>query len=116
LTEADIASWVADSGGDYSDARVRAGFLVCPAVGRMLDEQSLEAVDRPVAVRWAGADVITPPQDNAEVYLDLIPGAEGHSAGPEVEHYAFLADNAEFAEVRARVASDAVGFFDAHLR
>jgi predicted dienelactone hydrolase len=82
----------------------------------LLDEGRLEAVDRPVAVRWAGADVIAPPQDNAEVYLSLIPGAEGHSVGPEVEHYAFLADNAAFADVRAQVASDAVEFFDAHLR
>jgi predicted dienelactone hydrolase len=116
LTDADVASWVAESGRDYSDARVRAGFLACPGVGRMLDEESLAAVDRPVAIRWAGADDITPPRDNAEVYLDLIPGAKGESTGPEVGHYAFLADNPEFEDVRAQVASDAVAFFDAHFR
>lgn len=38
------------------------------------------------------------------------------SVGSEVDHYAFLADNPEFADVRARVAAEAVAFFDMHLR
>ena len=115
LSETEVAAWVADSSLDYSHELVRAGFLVCPGVGRMLDEESLSAVDRPVKVVWAGADDIAPPEDNAELYLSLIPTADGHSAGPLVGHYAFLATNPDGRDVRARVASEAVAFFDAHL-
>jgi predicted dienelactone hydrolase len=80
LTEPDVAAWVADSGRDYSDARVLAAFLVCPAIGRMLGGTSLQAIHRPVAIRSAGADDIAPPEDNAEVYAQAIPGAELRSA------------------------------------
>ena len=44
------------------------------------------------------------------------PGADGRSVGDEVSHYAFLADNPEFADVRELVASEAVAFFEANLR
>lgn len=116
LSDADVASWVSEAGRDHSDERVRAGFLVCPAVGRMLSEESLAAIDVPVRVVWSGADEIAPPQDNAQVYLSTIPEAGGHSVGSEVDHYAFLADNPDFADVRAEAAAEAVAFFDAHLR
>jgi predicted dienelactone hydrolase len=115
LTDADVAAWVADSGRDYSDGRVRAAFLVCPAIGRLLDQGSLRAIDRPVAIRWAGADDITPFDDNAGVYASEIRGAELASAGDEVGHYAFLGDNEEFGQVRGRVAAEAVAFFRLHL-
>jgi pimeloyl-ACP methyl ester carboxylesterase len=98
-----------------ADDRVLAGFLICPAVAELLVEESLAALERPVEVRRAAADDIAPPPENAEVYARLIPSAEGHSVGPEVGHYAFLADNPEFAEVREQVASEAVAFFDARL-
>jgi hypothetical protein len=45
----------------------------------------------------------------------LIPDADGRSADGEAGHYAFLADNPDFAEVRQRVAVDAVAFFQRHL-
>jgi predicted dienelactone hydrolase len=116
LTEDDVANWVADSGRDYSDARARAGFLVCPGNARMLDPRSLEAIDRPVAIRSAGADDLTPPKDNADVYAQAISGAELRSVGEDVGHYAFIATNPEFREVREHVAQEAVAFFDANLR
>jgi predicted dienelactone hydrolase len=116
LTEPDVAAWVADSGRDYSDARVLAAFLVCPAIGRMLGGTSLQAIHRPVAIRSAGADDIAPPEDNAEVYAQAIPGAELRSVGDEVGHYAFIGSNPELSEVRERVAAEAVAFFEAHLR
>jgi predicted dienelactone hydrolase len=116
LSEDDVAGWVADSGGDYSDERVRAAFLVCPAIARMLDELSLAAIGRPVAIRSAGADDIAPPEDNADVYAQAIPGAELRSVGAEVGHYAFIGSNPEGSDVRERVAREAVDFFAAHLR
>jgi predicted dienelactone hydrolase len=115
LTEADIAAWIAESAVDSSDDRVRAGFLVCPAIGRMLDHESLAAIDRPVEIRSAGADDITATEDNADVYAGAIPGAEIRSVGPAVGHYAFVSDNPEFVEVRERVAREAVAFFEQRL-
>jgi predicted dienelactone hydrolase len=115
LSDEDVAAWVDEASRDYSDERVVASFLVCPAIARLLDEASLAAMDRPVAVRWADADEIEPPQDTAEVYGGLIPGADARSVGPEVGHYAFVADNADFADVREQVAAEAVAFFDTQL-
>lgn len=116
LSDDDVAGWVADAGRDYSDARVRSAFLVCPAIARMLDEGSLAAIDRPVAIRSAEADDIAPPVDNADVYAQSIPGAELRSVGVEVGHYAFIGSNPEGSDVRDRVAREAVAFFGATLR
>lgn len=74
LTAADIAEWVAASGRDYSDERVRAGFLVCPALGPLLDKGSLSQIEGPVMVRWVDRDEVTVPAENAQLYADLIPG------------------------------------------
>lgn len=116
LTDAEVATWVEDAGRDWADERVVAGYLICPAIGRLLDEKTLAAIDRPVAVRWAGADVIERPEQIAKVYAGLIPGADGRSVGAEVDHYAFLSDNTEFGDVREQVALDAAAFFDTHLK
>jgi predicted dienelactone hydrolase len=116
LTASDFAEWVVDSGRDYSDQRLRAGFLVCPAMGPLLDKGSLSAIQRPVMVRWVDRDDIAVPAENAQLYADLIPGADGRSADAEAGHYVFLADNPEFPEVRERVAADAVRFFRELLR
>jgi predicted dienelactone hydrolase len=116
LSEEDVAGWVADAGRDYSDERVRSAFLVCPAIGRLLDAVSLAAIDRPVAIRSAGADDIAPPEDNADVYAQAIPGAELHSVGEAVGHYAFIGSNPEGSKVRERVADEAVNFFVTNLR
>jgi hypothetical protein len=59
--------------------------------------------------------VVTPPAHDAQVYAGLIPGADGRSADSEADHYAFLASNPDFPEVRRRVAADAVAFFEERL-
>jgi hypothetical protein len=59
--------------------------------------------------------VVTPPAHDAQVYAGLIPGADGRSADSEAGHYAFLASNPDFPEVRRRVAADAVAFFQEQL-
>ncbi|MGW6707865.1 alpha/beta hydrolase family protein [Streptomyces sp. NPDC054956] len=110
-----LARAVAEGELDHTDPRVGAAFLVCPGMGEMVTAESLKGITRPVAVRWGGADVITPPESNALRYLDAVPGAEGRSAGADVEHYHFLGDNPDGAEVRSRVAAEAVEFFRARL-
>ncbi|KUH36697.1 MULTISPECIES: alpha/beta hydrolase family protein [Streptomyces] len=106
---------LAEAGQDHGDHRVRAAFLICPAIGEMITAESLECVDRPVEIRWGDADTITPPEENALRYLNLIPAAGGRSVGTDVQHHHFLGGNPEGAETRRRVASEAVEFFRAHL-
>ncbi len=64
---------IEDSYGDFRDDRVEAAFLVSPAIGPLLTEQSLAAIDRPLAVRWGDADDIAPPAQNALRYA-AVPG------------------------------------------
>ena len=110
-----LAEELAASGGDMADARVRAAFLVCPAIGGLLTGQSLNAISAPVEIRWGDADTIAPPEENALRYLSAIPGASGRSAGPDVEHYHFLGDNPAGEEARRQVAVEALGFFQTQL-
>jgi hypothetical protein len=56
------------------------------------------------------AQAVVVPNENAERYTERIPGADGRSVGADVGHYVFLADNPEGAEIRRRVAADAVAF------
>ena len=105
------ADQMAEAGGDQSDDRVRAAFLICPGDGGLTSAASLRAVTRPVAIRWGGADVINPAEQNALRYLGLIDGAEGRSLGDDVEHHHLFADEEAGADVRARAAADAVAFF-----
>lgn len=107
-----LAAIVRDSAQSFADPRIRAGFAIAPAIGRMLDIGSLESITAPFRVRWGGADDIAPPEDNALVYLDAIPTATGESVGPDVGHYDFRAENDDPHGARPRVAADALGFFD----
>lgn len=115
VSDAELAQALAVGGADYRDPRVGAAFLVCPAIARLIVPESLHQVARPVRIWWGDADTITPPEINALVYRDEIPGATGESAGPDVEHYHFLGDNPDGAAARERVAADAVAFFRERL-
>ena len=115
VSEAELAQSMVAGAGDYSDARIAAAFLICPALGRLLSPESLGQITKPVRLSWGGADLIAPAQLNALLYQDAIPGATGESAGPDVEHYHFLGGNPEGTAVRERVAADAVAFFQKSL-
>ncbi|MFZ3469927.1 alpha/beta hydrolase family protein [Streptomyces sp. 4.24] len=110
-----LARAVVEGVRDLADGRVGAAFLVCPGMGELVTPESLKGIGRPVAVRWGGADVVTPAESNALRYLGAIPDAEGRSAGADVEHYHFLRDDPDGAEVRGRVAAEAVEFFRTRL-
>lgn len=115
LSAEEFAALPTVAGGDFSDGRVRAGLLLAPALGVLLDEASLAAVRCPVAVRWGGADDVTPPAENGHRYATLIPAADGESVGADVGHCAFVGGDPGGEAVRDRVAAEAVGFFTAHL-
>ena len=106
-----LAEIVADGAGSMADPRVRAGFVIAPALGLLVSPGSLGLVDAPVELRWGDADVICPPEENALVYLGGSPGARGRSVGRDVGHYDFLADAEDPGGVRRAVAADAVEFF-----
>lgn len=79
--------------GDFRDERVSAAYLICPGESGVTDEASLRGIERPVMIRWGGADVVAPPAVTALRYLRHIPGATGSSLGDEVEHGWLFPDN-----------------------
>ncbi|CAM3149633.1 alpha/beta hydrolase family protein [Stackebrandtia soli] len=105
------ATWAGLASADLRDARVGSAFLVCPSIGPMVDEDSLASIDRPMAVRWGGADTITPADENGRRYARYLSDVDGSSAGDDVEHYWFLADDPDGVDVRRAVATEAVAFF-----
>jgi predicted dienelactone hydrolase len=111
----EIDAAAAASGADLADPRVRAAFLVAPAVGALMTPESLAAVRVPVAVRWAGADDVNPYDTDVRAYVDLVPGVDARCVGPHVRHQDFIAPLVADATIRDRVARDAVSFLRAAL-
>jgi predicted dienelactone hydrolase len=117
---------------DWRDGRVKAAFLIDPALGPGLGGESLRHVQVPVAVIYGTADAIAPPRSNALLIGGSIPGA---ALVPlqEVGHYDFLSECSETArrqglvyckdgagttrrETHQRAAAAAIEFFGAALR
>lgn len=106
---------LAEATASKADTRVRAAYLIAPAMGPMLDAESLAKLDRPVVVRWGDADDVAPPERNALRYAALIPDADGRSLGPGVGHLDFGGDQPDPTGVRTQVATEAVACFTAWL-
>ncbi|TFD03429.1 prolyl oligopeptidase family serine peptidase [Cryobacterium sp. TMT1-66-1] len=111
-TPDELAIIVSDGVGSFADDRVRAGFLMAPAVGQLLTPESLQEITSRVEVRWGDADDNCLPEENALVYLEALSNARGQSVGADIGHYVFLGDRPDPRNVRGRVAVDAVDFFD----
>jgi predicted dienelactone hydrolase len=107
---------ISDGGGSVRDDRIRAGFLMAPAVGELLDPSSLQLITAPVELRWGDADDVAPAEENALIYLHNVPNATGSTLGANVGHYEFLGDREDPEGVRARTVADALRFFDRELR
>ena len=109
-------AWTARAAADLRDPRVRAGFLLCPALGPAIDPASLAAIDIPVAVRWTRADTETPPETHGELYTRSIPGADGAVVGgPEAGHYGFVIPDQADERARGEVIEASVRFFRSTL-
>lgn len=115
LGEEEALAVLGPAGADLSDPRVRAAFLVAPASGQMVTTGSLAATDRPVEIRWGGADTITPPESDALHYLRHLPRARGRSVGEDVPHHYFFPGEPAGEKIRRTVAEEAVDFFRAQL-
>lgn len=76
----------------YRDERVRAGFVLAPALGEAFTPDGLAAVDIPVMIIAGEADTNTPPTANAQRYAMLVKDAELTLLEGSVGHYVFLAE------------------------
>jgi predicted dienelactone hydrolase len=127
-----MAPLVAREHTDLHDPRVRAAFLIAPAVIQGIDFDSLRRIKAPVAIALGDADPIAPPKTNGETAAKLVPGATIDIL-PNVRHYDFLSECAPAglvyskpyctdlpgvsrAETHERVEREAVAFFDKTLR
>ncbi|ACZ32315.1 lipoprotein signal peptide [Xylanimonas cellulosilytica DSM 15894] len=98
---------------DLRDPRVRAGFLLCPALGPVLDDAATATgVGVPVMVRWTAADTEAPPEVNGMRLTRAIRGAEGGPVGtPESGHYGFVIPAQDDPAAKADVVRDSLAFF-----
>ena len=132
LAEPAMAPIAAREHADFRDRRVRAAFLIAPAVIQGLDFASLGRIKAPVAIALGDADPVAPPATNGELAAKLVSGAT-IDVIPNVGHYDFLAvcgaaglANAKAyctdrpgvsrAETHERVEREAVAFFDRTLK
>lgn len=116
---------------DLRDRRVKAAFLIDPALGPAIGVASLGQVQVPVTVIYGTADAIAPPGSNALRIGSSIPGA---TLVPltNVGHYDFLSECSDAArqgglvycsdgagttrrETHERTSAAAIEFFDAAL-
>ena len=122
----------AEQHADFSDPRVRAAFVIAPAVIQGIRFESLRAIRKPVAIALGDADTVAPPKTNGELAASLIPGAT-IDVLPGVRHYDFLPECGPGASIlpaaycaespgvdrkaaHERVIREAVAFFDNTLK
>jgi len=104
-----LAAVAAREHADLSDARIRAVFLIDPALGPALDAKSLARVRVPVAVVYGTIDPVAPPASNGQAIARAIPGAQA-IALPGVGHYDFLSECGEAgAKAAAAYCTDGPG-------
>jgi predicted dienelactone hydrolase len=83
--------------GTTTPFRLRAVFVMAPALVQALDPISLAQMRLPVDIVLGEADTVAPPATNGLVAAKLIPGAELEQF-PGVGHYDFLSTCTEAGE------------------
>lgn len=78
------------AGNDYREPKLRASFLMAPALVPALDPTSLNALDLPVAVVVGSNDFQAPATENLD-RLPPLPNIEKLPLAPGASHYVFLA-------------------------
>lgn len=123
---------VAAHGQSYRDPRIRAAFVMNPALGEAFEDRALASLDVPLQVVVCEADEDVPPPFNGFRYAQRVPGAGLTWIRGLVGHYVFLAEATAAGRrsfphlcqddplvdrraVHAHVASLAVSFFEHHL-
>jgi predicted dienelactone hydrolase len=131
LAEPEMRDIAARQAYDFRDPRVKAAFLIAPALGQALDQASLPGINIPVEILLGDADPIAPPKTNGEFMARMIPGAQLKIL-PGVGHYDFLSECASAgmqlrkplctdgagttrARTHATTVAEAIAFFDRTL-
>ncbi len=116
----------------YKDERVKAAFVMAPALGMAFSEAGLAGVDVPVHVVVPEGDKVVPPKTNGHRFAELIDGADIEVLAGPVDHYVFLCEATECGkrlepdcaidhslvdrrQIHLHVGEQAVMFFDRHL-
>ena len=73
----------------YHEPRIRAVAAFAPALGYMFSDESLAAIETPLAIAAGDADPVTPIDTNARRIADMAPLA-ALTVYPDVGHYTFL--------------------------
>lgn len=95
LARPDLARYGAHEGDSRRDPRVRAAFLLAPALGYGVDAKSLGTIRVPFYVVAGAADGIATPATNAEMFAKGVRGAKLEIL-PKVTHYDFLSPCTDF--------------------
>jgi predicted dienelactone hydrolase len=95
LARPDIARYGVHEGDSRRDPRVRAAFLIAPALGYGVDAKSLGTIRVPFYVVVGAADGIATPATNAEMFAKGVRGAKLEIL-PQVTHYDFLSPCTDF--------------------
>jgi predicted dienelactone hydrolase len=74
-----------------SDLRVRAAFVMAPALGQVFDKTALAEVHVPIRLYCAGADEVLRHPWNAERIRQMLPAAPEYEVIEGAGHYVFLA-------------------------
>ena len=123
---------LARSSGSFRDVRVKAVFAIAPALAFTQTPESLRAIRVPVMLVVGSEDRIAPADENADSLRASIHGAR-ETTLPGVGHATFLgvctaagrsalpqdcvdAPGVDRAAVHAKVAGDAISFFDRALK
>jgi predicted dienelactone hydrolase len=132
MAEPAMAAIAAEAHADLSDPRVKAAFVIAPAVIQGIRFDSLRAIRKPVGIALGSGDTVAPPDTNGELAAKLIPGAT-IDVLPGVRHYDFLplcgpggsvlpaaycaeSPGVDRQAAHDRVIHDAIAFFDRTLR
>jgi predicted dienelactone hydrolase len=120
------------SGDSFRDPRVRAAFVIAPALGSGFTKAGLRGITVPIEIVVGAADSIAPVKSNAKRYATLIPRARITVLPANVGHYTFLhectprgkqalplcrdGEGVDRAAVHRQVARQAADFFGRVLR
>ncbi len=88
--EPEVKQALQHAGDSYRDPRVRATFLIAPAVARAFTPETLQKIEIPVEIVAGESDTIAPPDQNAKFYAANIKGSKLTIVPGGVGHYTFL--------------------------
>ncbi len=118
----------------YEDPRVKAFFLLAPALGNLFDEQSLQSIRSPIYIIASERDRIVPLDTNAKRFAAAIRQAQLKILPGEVDHFVYLnrpsvvgkrflgrkiwqdPQNIDRKSIHEDIGRTAVSFFKQHLR